>query len=125
VRSAFAPVPVLTADYFEREVVGPEMLDRLSDAVFGAHDPAAILHDRLSQELVTNNGSATLRVDVPFAERGDLSLKKIGLEVIVRVGGQKRTIMLPPALSAYAAAGARFEDGALEIVFEKSASDGD
>ena len=48
---------------------------------------------------------------VPFAERGDLSLKKIGLEVIVRVGGQKRTIMLPPALAAYATAGARFEDG--------------
>ena len=62
---------------------------------------------------------------VPFAERGDLSLKKIGLEVIVRVGGQKRTIMLPPALSAYAASGARFEDGALEIVFEKSADGSD
>jgi arsenite-transporting ATPase len=119
VRSAFAPVPVLTADYLEREVVGGEMLDRLADAVYAERDPAAILYDRLSQELVTNNGSATLRVDVPFAERGDLSLKKIGLEVIVRVGGQKRTIMLPPALSAFAAAGARFEDGALEIVFEK------
>jgi len=123
--SAFAPVPVLTADYLEREVAGPEMLDRLAGVVFGEEDPAAILYDRLSQELVTDNGSATLRLDVPFAERGDLSLKKIGLEVIVRVGGQKRTIMLPPALSAYAAAGARFEDGALEIVFEKSADGAD
>ena len=120
VRSAFAPVPVLTADYFEREVVGPEMLDRLADAVFENLDPAAVLHDRLSQELVTNNGSATLRVDVPFAERGDLSLKKIGLEVIVRVGGQKRTIMLPPALAAYATAGARLEEGSLEITFERN-----
>src|SRR5215216_7773131 len=51
VRSAFAPVPVLTADYFEREVVGSEMLDRLAGAVFGEHDPTAILYDRLSQEL--------------------------------------------------------------------------
>jgi hypothetical protein len=40
--------------------------------------------------------------------------------VIVRVGGQKRTIMLPPALSAYATAGARLEDGSLEITFEKA-----
>ena len=119
VRSAFAPVPVLTADYLEREVMGDEMLDRLAGAIFDGHDPAAMLHDRLSQELVTNNGTATLRVDVPFAERGDLSLKKIGLEVIVRVGGQKRTIMLPPALSAYATAGARLEEGSLEITFEK------
>jgi arsenite-transporting ATPase len=65
-------------------------------------------------------GRATLRVEVPFAERGDLSLKKIGLEVIVRVGVQKRTIMLPPALAGYGTRGARFEDGALEIVFERS-----
>jgi arsenite-transporting ATPase len=119
VRSAFAPVPVLTADYFEREVAGDEMLDRLAGAVFDGHDPSAILHGRLSQELVANNGRATLRVDVPFAERGDLSLKKIGLEVIVRVGAQKRTIMLPPALAAYSADGASFEDGRLEIRFEK------
>ena len=99
VRSAFAPVPVLTADLFEREVMGGEMLDRLGDAIFDGQDAAGVLHDRLSQELVTDNGTATLRVDVPFAERGDLSLKKIGLEVIVRVGGAEA--------HDHAAAGAR------------------
>ena len=57
---------------------------------------------------------------MPFAEKGDLGLKKIGLEVVVRVGGQKRTIMLPPELAAYSASGARFEDGTLEISFEKA-----
>jgi arsenite/tail-anchored protein-transporting ATPase len=124
VGSAFDPVPVLSAPYFEREVIGGEMLDRLALTVFGERDPSAILHDRLTHELATDNGRATLRVEVPFAERGDLSLKKIGLEVIVRVGAQKRTIMLPPALAGYATRGAHFEDGALEIVFEQS-EDGD
>jgi arsenite-transporting ATPase len=113
-------VPVLTARYMEREVVGPEMLDRLADEVFGDDDPAALLYTELAQQLVTDNGRATLRVSVPFAERGDLTLKKIGIEVIVRVGPQKRTIMLPPALAAYSASGARFEDGTLEIRFEKT-----
>jgi arsenite/tail-anchored protein-transporting ATPase len=121
VRSAFEPVPVLTAPYLEREVVGPEMLDRLAGEVFGERDPAAVLHSHIAQELVTENGRATLRVDVPFADKGDLGLKKIGLEVVVRVGGQKRTIMLPPALAAYSASGARFEDGTLEISFERRA----
>ena len=120
VRSAFEPVPVLTARYLEREVVGAEMLDRLADEVFDGSDPAAVLHTELAQQLVTDNGRATLRVNVPFAEKGDLSLKKIGIEVIVRVGPQKRTIMLPPALAAYSTSGARFEDGALEISFEKN-----
>jgi len=103
----------------EREVVGPEMLDRLGDEVFVDAPAADVLHTELSQQLVTDNGAATLRVRVPFAEKGDLSLKKIGTEVVVRVGTQKRTIMLPPALAAYSASGARFEDGTLEISFEK------
>ena len=120
VRSAFEPVPVLTAPYLEREVVGPEMLDRLADEVFGERDPGDVLHTELAQQLVSENGRATLRVDVPFAEKGELSLKKIGLEVIVRVGGQKRTIMLPPALAAYSTGGARFDDGTLEISFERA-----
>jgi arsenite/tail-anchored protein-transporting ATPase len=120
VRSAFEPVPVLTAPYLEREVVGPEMLDRLADEVFGERGAAAVLHSHIAQELVTENGRATLRLDVPFAEKGDLGLKKIGLEVVVRVGRQKRTIMLPPALAPYSASGARFEDGTLEISFERN-----
>ena len=123
-RSAFDPVPVLTVPYLEREVIGPEMLDRLGDEVFGDLDPAAVMHSEIGQELITDNGRATLRLQVPFADKGDLSLKKIGLEVIVRVGAHKRTVMLPPALAAYSTSGARLEDGALEISFERSTNAG-
>jgi arsenite/tail-anchored protein-transporting ATPase len=119
VRSAFAPVPILTAPYFPREVLGDEMLDALAEATFGGRDCAAVLHRELSQELSGENGSATLRLALPFAERGDIELKKIGLEVIVRVGGQKRTIVLPPTMAPYSTSGARFEDGALQVFFEK------
>jgi arsenite-transporting ATPase len=119
VRSAFSPVPILTAPYFDQEVVGPAMLDRLSEAAFGDLDPAAVLHDDLAQELTSENGSATLRVSLPFADKGDIHLKKIGLEVVVRVGGQKRTIILPPSMAAYRPRGASFEDGALKVTFER------
>jgi arsenite-transporting ATPase len=121
VRSGFAPLPILEAPFFDREVVGPELLDALAAEAFGEHDPAAVLHHEVEQELTGENGSATLRVPLPFADRGEIDLKKIGLEVIVRVGAQKRTIILPPALSAYATSGARFEDGALRIFFEREA----
>ncbi|MBA2629642.1 MAG: ArsA family ATPase [Thermoleophilaceae bacterium] len=121
VRSAFAPLPILEAPFFEREVAGPEMLDRLAAEVFDARDAAGVLHQELGQELVTSNGHATLRVPLPFADRGEIDLKKIGLEVIVRVGATKRTIILPPAMSTYATSGAKFEDGALRITFQKAA----
>ena len=120
VRSAFSPVPILTAPYFPREVIGDEMLDRLAEELFGARAPADLLHRELSQELSADNGRATLRLPIPFADRGDIELKKIGLEVIVRVGGQKRTIILPPTLAGYSTSGARFEGGALQVFFERS-----
>ena len=119
VRSAFSPVPILTAPWFPREVVGPEALDELGEVLFGADDASAVLHEELSQELSSDNDSATLRLALPFAERGDIDLKKVGLEVIVRVGAQKRTIILPPAMATYATTGARFEDGALQVFFAR------
>jgi arsenite/tail-anchored protein-transporting ATPase len=118
VRSAFDPVPILTAPWLQREVLGAEMLDRLATELFGDGDPAALLHRELTQELSGRNGRAVLRLALPFAERGDIELKKIGLEVIVRVGSQKRTIILPPTMAAYSTSGARFQDGALEVTFE-------
>ncbi|MEA2394187.1 MAG: arsenite/tail-anchored protein-transporting ATPase [Solirubrobacteraceae bacterium] len=118
VQDAFAPVPVLRAPYFEEEVVGAAMLDRLGDSVFAEHDPVGLLHDHLTQELVVGAGAAQLRLDLPFVQPGEVSLKKIGLELIVRVDGQKRTLMLPPALGDYRPTGASLRDGALHVTFD-------
>ncbi len=118
VRSAFAPVPVLCAPYFEQEVIGPVMLDRLGGELFGDLDPAAVMHDRLTHRLDVREHDAILRLDLPFSEKGDISLKKIGLELIVRVDGHKRTIMLPPAMGAFRPRHASFEAGALEVTFD-------
>ncbi|MEA2469056.1 MAG: arsenite/tail-anchored protein-transporting ATPase, partial [Thermoleophilaceae bacterium] len=120
VRSGFGPVPILTAPYFDQEVVGSAMLDRLADEVFGQQDAGALLYDDLSQELVSQNGTAVLRLAIPFVEKADVELKKIGLVVIVRVGAQKRTIILPPTMAAYRPRGAQFEDGALSVRFERA-----
>ena len=118
VGSAFAPVPVLRAPYFDAEVIGDERLDRLAGALFERHDAAAVLHDRLAQELRVDNGRAELRLDLPFASKGDVKLKKIGLELVVRVDGHKRTIVLPGALAGYKPTSATLTDGALTVGFE-------
>jgi arsenite/tail-anchored protein-transporting ATPase len=121
VRSAFGPVPVLTALYLDQEVVGPEMLDRLAGELFRAHEPAAILHETITQELTVSGDGARLRMALPFARKGEISLKKIGLELIVGVDGQRRTIMLPAAMAGYNPSGARFDEGALEVTFSGAA----
>ncbi len=118
VAAGFTPVPVLRAPYFANEVIGTGRLDELGDALFADHDPAAVLHDRLAQELTLNNGRAQLRLDLPFAAKGDVKLKKIGLELIVRVDTHKRTIVLPGALAGYKPTSATLEEGSLTVGFE-------
>lgn len=119
VDEGFAPVPVLRAPFFEREVVGPEMLDRLAGELFAEHEPAAVLHASITQELTLDDDAARLRLALPFAQRGSLTLKKIGLELVVGVGDQRRTIQLPGALAGFRPASAALADGALEVRFER------
>jgi len=126
VRSAFAPVPVLVAPHLEREVAGAEMLDRLAGELFGGgearavgKEPWDVMHAEISRELVSENGTATLRLALPNVAKADIDLKKIGLEVVVRVGAHKRTIMLPATMAAHRPRAARFEEGTLEVRFER------
>jgi arsenite/tail-anchored protein-transporting ATPase len=120
VRSAFAPIPLLRAPYFDQEVVGARMLDRLAGELFGPGelDPAAVLHDSVTQELEVSEGEARLRVALPFTTKADVKLRKIGLELVVAVDGQKRTIMLPDALAGFRPTSATLEEGELEVTLD-------
>jgi arsenite/tail-anchored protein-transporting ATPase len=119
VSEGFSPVPVLRAPYFEREVAGGEMLDRLAAELFaGGTDAAAVLHATVSQQLRQDGDRAQLRLELPFVSKGDVSLKKIGLELVVRVGDVKRIIQLPASMAAFRPVSASFAEGALVVSFE-------
>jgi hypothetical protein len=52
------------------------------------------------QEIEVLDEGARLRLELPFTRRSEISLKQRGLELIVGVDGQRRTIALPTAFSA-------------------------
>src|SRR3954452_23227271 len=119
VREGFSPLPVLAARYFEEEVVGGPMLDRLGDELFSdGRAPQEVFHTELAQELSMEDGVAVLRLPIPFTDKAEIDLKKVGDELVVAVGGEKRTIILPAALSAQRPSVASFEDGTLRVTFE-------
>jgi arsenite-transporting ATPase len=123
VREGFDPVPVLTAHYFEEEVLGARMLDRLGGELFADTDPAAVMHTELAHRLTSDEGQTVLSISVPFAERDELTLKKVGQELIVGAGREKRMIILPAALARHSPVGAKLEDGRLRIRFDDGARD--
>ena len=70
VESGFAPVPVLRAPYFEQEVLGAAMLDRLGEALFDGADAGAVLHDKLAQELSLDGDGAQPAARHPVRRQG-------------------------------------------------------
>ena len=84
-----------------------------------ADDPAAILHDTITQAIESDGDGATLRLTIPFAKKEEIGLKQVGLELIVTAASQRRTIMLPPTLAAYKPVSATYVDGTLEVAFSR------
>ena len=123
VAAAFAPLPILQAPYFEEEVRGADMLDRLAAEVFAEVDaPTAVLHDEIGERLELDDDAARLHLALPFAEKGDVTLRQVGQELVVRVDGHTRTVVLPPALQDYRPTGAALTAGALTVTFDPPAS---
>jgi arsenite-transporting ATPase len=118
VREGFDPVPLLRARYFPEEVIGPAMLDRLAAELFADRGPEEVMFEGEPQRITEADGRTVLSISVPFADRSELQLSKVGKELIVRAGREKRTIILPAALARHRPAGARLESGTLEISFE-------
>lgn len=119
VRSAFEPVPLLTAPYFDEEVIGEMMLERLGAAAFDGRAPADVLFSSIVQELAVDGDTALLTVALPFVEKGEIGLNKIGLEVVIRVGDQKRTLMLPSTMAGFKPCSAKVNDGRLQVEFKR------
>ena len=117
------PVPVLTAPLLRRGGDRPARCStgsatRCSTGI----DAGAVLHDRVTQELIVGARSAELRLDLPFADKRDVDVKRIGHDLVVRVNGSRRTLALPPALADYRPTGADLTDGVLHVMFDRQES---
>jgi arsenite-transporting ATPase len=86
--------------------------------LYAGADALAVPRGRRAVEIVRRDGTARVRVRLPFAERGSVRLARHGDELAVTVGSSRRIIALPSALRSARVADARLRDGALVVRFE-------
>ena len=116
VEQAFAPGPgAARARSSSRRWSGPRCWSASARRCSARAPRERVLYHDLSQELMMDGDSAELRLRVPFVEKGDMELKKIGLELVDRVGGRKRNIVLPSALASFRPREAKLEAGTLRV----------
>lgn len=119
VSAAFAPLPILDAPLFEREIVGVPMLERFGEALFGDRDPAGVFYEGHVQEVTEQDGHMELAILLPFASREEVRLQQMGDELLIQVGAQKRNVVLPRSLAGAQSDGARLDGRRLVISFRR------
>ncbi len=117
VEAQYSPVPVRTVPLFDREMIGPERLVEIGEALFEGGDPTEFSYRGRPYRVRAENGGYTLEVALPFTSRDELQLSRSGDELLLQVGGWRRSIVLPRALVDVPTSSAKMEDGVLRIVF--------
>lgn len=116
-RETFDPVPVKGVPFFNREVVGMEMLGRVADELFDLANPAAMFYNGKTFSVQKAGAEYILETSLPLAERKDLSLLEAGEELVITVGRYRRNLLLPRLLVGKPVIGAKLDDGRLRITF--------
>jgi arsenite-transporting ATPase len=117
VEQSFTGLPVWRSTYQPAEPVGVDALAGFAEAAYDGDDPLAAPTGERPMTIARTRSGATIRIALPFVAKSDIDLARHGDELVVTVGSYRRLIALPAALSRHTVAGARIEDGGLQVRF--------
>ena len=114
----FHPVPIFPVTLFRGEILGYERLRDLAREIYGERNPLERFLTGEPYELIKTDGGYALRMKLPFAGGENVELNKVSDELIIRVGGFKRHMLLPRQVAASGSVKARLEGHHLSIFFK-------
>jgi arsenite-transporting ATPase len=121
IEAYFAPVPVKRVPLFTHEVLGRERLEELARTLYGeSDDPAAVIRTEAPYTFSKQNGCYQVRLQLPFAAKGEVGLFKKGDELVVEIGTLRRHIGLPTSMAALLPSRARLENRVLTVEMKES-----
>jgi arsenite-transporting ATPase len=117
----FAPVPVKRVPLFTHEVLGRERLEDLARSLYcGQEDPAAVTRTEAPFQFVKSDGRYEVRLQLPFAVKGEIGLFKKGDELVVQVGTLRRHIGLPTSMASLSPGRAKLENRILTVEMKEA-----
>jgi arsenite/tail-anchored protein-transporting ATPase len=117
----FDPVPMRKVPLFRHEVLGLERLRDLARELYhGKEDPAEVTRTERPYSFRKRNGVYEVRLQAPFAAKGEVGLFKKGEELVIEVGAVRRHIGLPSSMSGLTPVRARLEEGMLVVELQET-----
>jgi arsenite/tail-anchored protein-transporting ATPase len=114
----FSPVPVFPVPLFRNEILGYERLRVLAREIYEKRNPLERFFEGEPYMLSKEDGRYLLTLKLPFVSTENVELHKISDELIVRVAGFKRHVLLPRHVAASRSVTAKLEGDRLHIFFE-------
>ncbi|MFQ6071979.1 MAG: ArsA family ATPase [Methanosarcinales archaeon] len=118
IKESFSSVPIKSIKLFNKELVGLQLLEQMGKNLYGNEDPTKIYYSGTPIKITKEKNQYTLNLQLPFTEKRDIDLYHKGDELILKVGNQKRSIVLPIALVDKSIVEAKYVDDTLKIKFE-------
>ena len=120
VEAYFDPVPMRCVPLFRHEVLGLERIRALAREMFGPkEDPSAVTRTERPYSFSKRNGRYEVRLQAPFAVKGEVGLFKKGEEMVIEVGTVRRHIGLPASMTRLSPVRARLEGGELVVELQE------
>ncbi len=117
-KNFFDPVPIFAVNLFAGEVIGYNELKQLADQIYHDKDPLQRFFKDKPYRLIKQNGNYCLKLKLPFISKKDVELNKLHEELVIRIGGFKRHIMLPRQVASLNAVQAKLEGEFLNVLFK-------
>ncbi|HEY3458730.1 MAG TPA: TRC40/GET3/ArsA family transport-energizing ATPase [Bryobacteraceae bacterium] len=97
----FAPVRVRHIPMFRDEVLGYERLRKLAETLYApGEDPSAITRNAAPFSFVREGDHYEVRLDLPFAEKGEIGLFRKQDELVIEIGTIRRHVGLPTTMAS-------------------------
>ena len=95
----FDPVPTRTVPLFAQEVLGYDRLNFMAQGLYPDHeDPSLVTRDTPPFSFVRTDDHYEVRLQMPFAVKGEVALFKKHDELVIEVGTIRRHIGLPTTM---------------------------
>ena len=117
IASAFAGVPVLTAELAAGELVGRERLSHFGAALYGDRSPADRFCATEPLRVDAVGDALVLSLHLPFTDKAEVELARSNGDLLLAVGAHRRAVALPDSLRRREVAAARMAGDRLEVEF--------
>lgn len=114
---SFKNIPIFELELMGDELRKYETLQSIGDKLYGEVNPEKVLFQDKIFTIERETDGYNFAINMPFVDKNELKLSQKGDEITISIKNERRNFVLPTKLQAKEIAGAKYEEGKLNIHF--------